>query len=102
MKPCEFTNIQLNLIFTNAGIYIYSILYPPVFSLSGCNLSKRSCESLASILGSQSSSLKVLDLSNNNLEDSGVKKLCLGLQSPCCTLESLRLGSSFKSCMEYE
>ncbi|XP_073348426.1 protein NLRC3-like [Pagrus major] len=60
--------------------------------LSGCNLSKRSCEALASALGSQSSSLRELDLSNNNLQDSGVKLLCAGLESLQCKLETLRLS----------
>ncbi|XP_027135092.1 NLR family CARD domain-containing protein 3 [Larimichthys crocea] len=60
--------------------------------LSDCNLSERSCEALSSVLSSQSSSLKDLDLSNNDLQDSGVKKLCAGLESPHCTLESLRLS----------
>ncbi|XP_024654740.2 protein NLRC3 isoform X14 [Maylandia zebra] len=58
--------------------------------LSGCFLSKRSCEALSSILSSQSCSLTELDLSNNNLQDSGVKLLNAALQSPHCTLESLR------------
>ncbi|CAI5681797.1 unnamed protein product [Oreochromis niloticus] len=40
--------------------------------LSGCNLSKKSREALFSILNSQSSSLKELDLSNNDLQDSRV------------------------------
>ncbi|KAM9339615.1 NLR family CARD domain-containing protein 3-like [Symphorus nematophorus] len=60
--------------------------------LSGCNLSKRSCEALSSVLSSQSSSLKELDLSNNDLQDSGVRLLCAGLQSPNCVLETLSLS----------
>ncbi|XP_063322606.1 protein NLRC3-like [Pelmatolapia mariae] len=59
--------------------------------LSGCNLSERSCDALSSVLNSQSASLKELDLSNNDLWDSGVKLLSAALQSPHCTLETLRL-----------
>uniref|UniRef100_A0A8C5GPB8 NACHT domain-containing protein n=1 Tax=Gouania willdenowi TaxID=441366 RepID=A0A8C5GPB8_GOUWI len=66
-----------------------------------CGLSKRSCAALSSVLSSQSSSVKHLDLSNNDLQDSGVKLLCEGLKSPHCKLDSLRLSScglSERSC----
>ncbi|XP_032440171.1 NACHT, LRR and PYD domains-containing protein 7-like [Xiphophorus hellerii] len=60
--------------------------------LSGCNLSERSCEALSSLLSSTSSSLRDLDLSNNDLRDSGVTLLCNGLMSPNCELKILRLS----------
>ncbi|XP_061597682.1 NACHT, LRR and PYD domains-containing protein 12-like isoform X3 [Cololabis saira] len=69
--------------------------------LRGCNLSGNICPLLSSVLSSQSSSLTELDLSNNDLQDSGLEQLCPGLESPHCHLESLRLvdcGLSEISC----
>ncbi|CAJ1087195.1 LOW QUALITY PROTEIN: NLR family CARD domain-containing protein 3-like [Xyrichtys novacula] len=69
--------------------------------LRGCNLSERSCEALFSVLSSRSSTLRDLDLSNNDLKDSGVEKLCVALESPNCALETLRLNDcdfSGRSC----
>ncbi|XP_041834299.1 NLR family CARD domain-containing protein 3-like isoform X2 [Melanotaenia boesemani] len=60
--------------------------------LIDCNLSERSCEALSSVLGSQSSSLTALDLSNNDLQNSGLKQLCDGLGSPQCELQTLSLS----------
>uniref|UniRef100_A0A672FJ06 B30.2/SPRY domain-containing protein n=1 Tax=Salarias fasciatus TaxID=181472 RepID=A0A672FJ06_SALFA len=65
--------------------------------LSSCGLSERSCGALSSVLSSQSSSLTHLDLSNNDLQYSGVKLLSSGLESPHCKLEALSLSGCLVS-----
>uniref|UniRef100_A0A3B3WNL0 NACHT domain-containing protein n=1 Tax=Poecilia mexicana TaxID=48701 RepID=A0A3B3WNL0_9TELE len=49
--------------------------------LNHCCLSETSCEALSAVLSSESVCLKELELSNNNLRDSGVKLLSTGLES---------------------
>ncbi|XP_040907607.1 uncharacterized protein LOC121190668 isoform X10 [Toxotes jaculatrix] len=61
--------------------------------LSWCELSEESCKGLtSSVLSSASSNLMELDLSHNDLLDSGVELLADGLKSLHCKLEILKLS----------
>ncbi|XP_036420106.1 ribonuclease inhibitor-like isoform X2 [Colossoma macropomum] len=69
--------------------------------LAVCKLSAESCNTLQSVLQTETSCLKELDLSNNDLQDAGVEKLSAGLKSSHCKLEIIRLAAcklSAESC----
>ncbi|XP_060798413.1 NACHT, LRR and PYD domains-containing protein 12-like isoform X1 [Neoarius graeffei] len=59
--------------------------------LKNCGLNEKGCAALASVLSSESSNLRELDLSGNKLGDSGVKHLSAVLENPHCKLETLGL-----------
>ncbi|XP_049334420.1 NLR family CARD domain-containing protein 3-like [Astyanax mexicanus] len=60
--------------------------------LASCDLGVKTCENLESVLNLENSSLKELDLSNNDLQDSGVELLSAGLKSSHCKVQILRLS----------
>ncbi|XP_064873050.1 NLR family CARD domain-containing protein 3-like isoform X1 [Oncorhynchus nerka] len=60
--------------------------------LSDCGVTEEGCASLVSSLKSNPSHLRELDLSNNDLKDSGVELFSAGLENPHCKLETLRLS----------
>ncbi|KAF7709049.1 NLR family CARD domain-containing protein 3-like isoform X2 [Silurus meridionalis] len=62
-----------------------------ILNLRECMLTGESCRILSSVLSSNSSRLRDLNLSYNKLQDSGVKLLSAGLENPHCTLEILQV-----------
>ncbi|XP_041672467.1 NACHT, LRR and PYD domains-containing protein 3-like isoform X2 [Cheilinus undulatus] len=63
-----------------------------ILRLRSCSLTEPSSDPLASVISSATCQLKVLDLSDNDFMDEGVKKLCGGLESSHCKLETLILS----------
>ncbi|KAM9399091.1 NACHT, LRR and PYD domains-containing protein 1 homolog isoform 2-T4 [Salvelinus alpinus] len=69
--------------------------------LDGCELTYKSCETLASALQTPNSPLRELDLSYNDLGDRGLELLCVGLTSPLCNIQTLVLHGcklTYESC----
>ncbi len=62
--------------------YIYSSLC----SLKNCGVTEAGCEFLSKALSLNPSHLRVLDLSWNDIGDSGVKHLCAALEKVHCAL----------------
>uniref|UniRef100_A0AAQ6IBS8 B30.2/SPRY domain-containing protein n=1 Tax=Anabas testudineus TaxID=64144 RepID=A0AAQ6IBS8_ANATE len=60
--------------------------------LADCRMTSDWIEYLTFALKFSYSALRVLDLSNSDLKDSGVEQLCSGLSNQCCRLETLRLS----------
>ncbi|XP_030636217.1 NACHT, LRR and PYD domains-containing protein 12-like [Chanos chanos] len=60
--------------------------------LASCKITGQCCGTVVSALQAADSPLRELDLSNNDLEDSGVKMLSAGLKNSHCKLETLRLA----------
>ncbi|XP_056623972.1 NACHT, LRR and PYD domains-containing protein 3-like isoform X1 [Triplophysa dalaica] len=60
--------------------------------LADCNLTVESCKIISSALQSSDSPLRELDVSNNDLQDSGVKLISDALKNTNCQLQILRLS----------
>ncbi|XP_063813975.1 NACHT, LRR and PYD domains-containing protein 3-like isoform X2 [Pseudophryne corroboree] len=61
-------------------------------ALQSCDLTSSSCYTLHSAIATNRT-LITLDLTENNLQDSGMRLLCEGLRHPDCILQELRLGN---------
>lgn len=60
-------------------------------NLVGCRLTEASCEDLASVLSSNTTQLRVLQIFFNEIGDEGFSKLCKALHGPHCKLEELQV-----------
>ncbi|XP_035244377.1 NACHT, LRR and PYD domains-containing protein 3-like [Anguilla anguilla] len=89
---------EFNLMTYNTSAEGHQRLLPVVRNcrkaiLNSCGLTEKSCDIVASALQSPNCKLQRLDLSYNNVRDSGVELLCVELMSPNCKLQRLGLNN---------
>uniref|UniRef100_A0A673IWQ1 Si:dkey-23k10.2 n=1 Tax=Sinocyclocheilus rhinocerous TaxID=307959 RepID=A0A673IWQ1_9TELE len=84
-NPCS----KLETLCHSMAVKDSSLCFP--CGLHDCGITDEGCAALASALRSNPSHLRELDLSHNNIGDSGRKLFSLALDSPHCKLEILRL-----------
>ncbi|PWA21664.1 hypothetical protein CCH79_00003154 [Gambusia affinis] len=63
--------------------------------LRSCNLTENSSVTIASVISSSCCRLKVLDLTDNDFQDNGVRTFSAGLGSSYCKLEQLRYNMQY-------
>uniref|UniRef100_A0A671N0N9 NACHT domain-containing protein n=1 Tax=Sinocyclocheilus anshuiensis TaxID=1608454 RepID=A0A671N0N9_9TELE len=93
-KPCQLKKLDLSdnrLWDLGVGMFSGLLANPNCnlkeFRLERCNFTSKSCG-----LGLENSRLRALDLSDNDVQDSGMKQLMNSLKDPSCKLEKLRLS----------
>uniref|UniRef100_A0A4W4E077 NACHT domain-containing protein n=1 Tax=Electrophorus electricus TaxID=8005 RepID=A0A4W4E077_ELEEL len=62
-----------------------------ILRLNNCGLTEEICSVIATVISLESCTLKELELSENNLQNSGVEQLMVGLANPHVQLKILRL-----------
>uniref|UniRef100_A0A8C1US29 NACHT domain-containing protein n=1 Tax=Cyprinus carpio TaxID=7962 RepID=A0A8C1US29_CYPCA len=93
-KPCKLKKLDLSdnrLWDLGVGMFSGLLANPNCnleeLRLERCNFTSKSCG-----LGLENSRLRALDLSDNDVQDSGMKQLMNSLMDPSCKLEKLRLS----------
>uniref|UniRef100_A0A672SSW7 Si:ch211-76m11.8 n=1 Tax=Sinocyclocheilus grahami TaxID=75366 RepID=A0A672SSW7_SINGR len=88
-SSAQFLKGRHHVLLQNQVYVRCNLIYFPC-RLNDCGLTDRSCSALTTVLGSDTN-LKELNMNNNNLQDSGVKLICTGLENIRCKLEILSL-----------
>lgn len=99
----EIYKLEMLLYYSSCNLFRPTLCYYLWFisflccSLRWCNLTERSCSNLASVLSSHTR-LTELELRDNDVQDSGLKLLCAGLQDPGCSLQKLGWVKGTQQC----